>query len=147
MLESIKSSYLVDGYKEDILKLVDYEYKKNDRGFGQLSFELEVESFSIPSDGVFHLSAITAEVWIQQATIVLAHLDNNLPKKKTEVYLLERSTKYKKVISSKKISLIVQIIKQRKVKSNIFYTASISINGDSFTGDGKFIFQLPEQNN
>ena len=129
------SEYLLTGYKTDNVKIVDYDYTPaQSNHLGKLDLNLRITDCYMSKDIGFFLSSITAEVWVQQASIILIHLHSHLSVKSKEVILLERSTTYNKFINSKDINISTTIINKSPHSKYELYELLVNVNQDSMVG-------------
>ena len=138
-LKKVMSPYLLEGYKQDKVEVEKYNFFDNN-GKSTFSFSLKVkESFLSSQYGIF-FSGITAEVWIYQACVVLAHLDNDLFEQRREIVLQEKNVTYHKPVPADNIVVSAQIEEKRTTKKgNIQYKFAINVS-DAITGYGIAIF-------
>lgn len=138
-IKNLMSSYLSGGYKKDMIEVNNIEFfTKEDKSL--FSFDLSiVETFMSSKYGVF-FSGITAEVWIYQACVVLAHLDNDLSENSREVILQEKHFTYKKPVPPDNIKVTARVSEKRTTsKGRIQYRFEINVS-DAITGYGIAIF-------
>ena len=133
------SSYLLEGYKQDVIDIEKVDFFTEDEK-SKLTFKLAIkESFLSSQYGVF-FSGITAEVWIYQACVVLAHLDNDLPVNSREVILQEKHFTYRKPVPPDNITVSAKVVEKRTTsKGRIQYKFEVNI-GDAISGYGLAIF-------
>ena len=129
----------MEGYKQDVIDIENINFCTEDEK-SKFTFKLNIrESFLSSQYGVF-FSGITAEVWIYQACVVLAHLDNDLLVNSREVVLQEKHFTYSKPVSPDNIIVSAKVVEKRTTsKGRIQYKFEINV-GDAITGYGIAIF-------
>lgn len=138
-IKKLMSSYLLDGYKQDVIDIESVDFcTENDKS--KFTFKLNIkESFLSSQYGVF-FSGITAEVWIYQACVVLAHLDNDLFENSREIILQEKHFTYKNPVSPDNITVTAKVLEKRTTsKGRLQYKFEVNV-GDAITGYGLAIF-------
>ncbi len=138
-INQLMSMYLTNGYKQDIVDVDSVEFK-TENGNPQFTFKLDIkETFMSSKYGVF-FSGITAEVWIYQACVVLAHLDNDLEKNSREVVLQEKHLTYKKPVPADDIRVTATIVEKRTTSRGLTqYKFEINVS-DAIVGYGIAVF-------
>ena len=138
-IEKLMSYYLKDGYKQDVIEIKGVTFDTVDEK-SRFRFDLNIkETFMSSQYGVF-FSGITAEVWIYQACVVLAHLDNDLEENTREIVLQEKQLNYLNPVSPDNVFVSVTVAEKRTTsKGRIQYKFEVNV-GDAITGSGLAIF-------
>lgn len=136
LINNLSSEYLKTGFTEERVSILKFEYE-NDLG----SVLFNVDNFFTPSDGQFHLSAVLADICIQQIGVILSHMDIGAKVKDREIYLSSKSMKYRKPITAKKFTIDFEITKVEVKKNHKFYHANVKYERGAFVG--KYIWVIP----
>ncbi|WP_144394177.1 hypothetical protein [Pleionea sediminis] len=138
-IKNLMSIYLLDGYKQDVIEIDRVTFDEED-GKNKFSFHLKInETFMSSKYGIF-FSGITAEVWIYQACVVLAHLDNDLTENSKEIILQEKFVTYKKPVPADNIVVSATVSEKRTTsKGQIQYKFDINVS-DAIVGHGIAVF-------
>ncbi|NVJ61917.1 MAG: hypothetical protein HWE27_16115 [Gammaproteobacteria bacterium] len=138
-LKKVMSPYLLEGYKQDNIDIEKYNFFEED-GKNTFTFNLKIkESFMSSQYGIF-FSGITAEVWIYQACVVLAHLDNDMFQQRKEIVLQEKKVNYLKPVPADNVKVSATIVEKRTTsKGQIQYKFDINVS-NAIVGYGVAIF-------
>ncbi len=93
-LAAFASPYLVDGYKQDELRLE--EATLTDTG---IIGSFGIGHHFVPSDGVFHFTLLLAFVGVAQLAIIFAHLESGLTTRHGEVLLTKLDLRCSRMIT------------------------------------------------
>src|SRR5262245_41101312 len=138
-LEPFLSGYLLEGWREDELKLVTVEVERD-----SIRGTLDVIRNFQPGDGAFHLSVPQAFLWIAQLGIIHGCWDHQLAEKPGEIYLREINLQCRsKINKTRSIAVAITVPVRRRVSGGCYYHGAISIENDAFVGLAKYILPLP----
>lgn len=138
-IEKYLSDYLLKGWKEEALTLQRVEVDD-----GHVAGYIDVDHFPQPGDGVFHLSAQTALVWIAQIGIIYGCWENDLPRKMGEVFMRDLSLRFHRPVHRQSGIRIAGRFDARGRRvlpdRSVFYKGvQVDVDGGAFTGTASFI--------
>lgn len=141
-IEKYLSDYLMRGWKEEDLRLQRVEIDD-----GHVAGYVDVDHYPPPGDGVFHLSAQTALVWIAQVGIIYGCWENNLPCKMGEVFMRDLSMRFNRPVHRCQAIRIAAKFDSstRRVlpDSSVYYkNAQFNVDDGAFTGTASFIVPI-----
>jgi hypothetical protein len=132
------SGYLQSGYKKDTLTYDVVEITGD-----VIGASISISDYYLPDDGEFHFTVTLAFVAIAQLGIVFGCLDNNLPKKASEIYLREVALKCRRPIKKTTgIEVQLALVGKKPVTNGVYYNGEIDIERKSFVGSASFVLPL-----
>jgi hypothetical protein len=115
--EPYLSPYLVTGYKNEVSKF-NKIYINSDKIFAYIT----MQNPEIDADGSFHLSSLTAIIYVQQMVIIHGCWYARLETKAGEAYLRDMRIRCQKAIrQSENIPFELHIPKIKRVKNMLLY--------------------------
>jgi hypothetical protein len=135
---ALLSEYLMGGYRDD--ELVIGEVSIGEDGiFARCS----MQSYFIPSNGVFHLTVPLVFLAVAQLAIIYAHVDNGLKRKESEVFVHDISLKCREQVTKTSLIGIELTLKtKRELEKGIYYRGAISVENNAFVGEGAFLLPV-----
>lgn len=131
-LQQYSSPYLQSGYKEDEYTVRSIEI--NDE-FDTFIATIDITDYYLPSDGQFHLSALTCSRVMQQLLIIFTFKYLQRPKD-AEIFVLSEKCKFRKLVTdTKNIPFKVDAVQVTEKRGKLFFNAAFDVGEGAFLGE------------
>lgn len=134
-LNPLIARYLTDGFRQDVITLDSVTHQPS-----KIKARFLVKEHFLPSDGMFHLSAVMASLCVSQLGMVLASLECDLESKPYDLYLLDLRLQFKEVSRDLDFPATLTVLKHVTRKNQHFMRIAGSING-AFDASGTVAFK------
>lgn len=129
-LAPLLSPYLSTGFKNESVTLHSVELDGGDHFAG----DFELENGTVDMLGRYHLSSLTATLMLSQLSVVAAHIDQGMERRKGELFVHDLSLRFRRQVNSPLVRCELTVARRRPTSSGFYYKMSASVANGAFVG-------------